>query len=387
MEFLNDEIMTLKSSGLYRQLKQAADSSRRTRVHGRECILLSSNNYLGLTEHPAVIAASVEAVKSYGAGAGGARLISGNFLIHEELEREIARFKGTDSAVVFNTGYMANLGVISALTGSGDVVISDQLNHASIIDGCRLSRADTKVYRHRDMTHLEELLKQCRGYRRRLIVTDGVFSMDGDIAPLPEIAALAERYDAMVMVDDAHATGALGARGAGTVEYFRLEGKIPVQMGTLGKALGSFGAYVAGSHELIDFLRNKARSFIFSTALPPAVIGSAMAAIRVLKNNPEMIKKLWANAGYFRSGLEKLGYHVLNGESHILAVLIGDDHKTMQLASLLLEKGVFAPGIRPPTVPPGTGRIRVTVMATHSRRDLDEALIAFEQAGRQLELI
>lgn len=388
MRFLCSELLSLKSHNLYRTLRGVeGPPSSRTVVDGRECILLSSNNYLGLAEHPAVKAAAIEAVSRWGAGAGGSRLISGNLSLNGDLEREIARFKGTEAAIVFNTGYMANLGSITALTGKGDVIISDQLNHASIIDGCRLSRAETKIYRHKDMCQLEEILRQSRGNRRRLIVTDSVFSMDGDIAPLPEITALAEEYGAMVMVDDAHATGVLGSRGAGAADYFRLEGKIPVQMGTLSKALGSFGAFVAGPQELIDFLKNKARSFIFSTALPPAAIGAAMAAIKLVENDPEIRQKLWDNASYLRAGLENLGYRVLSCESPIIPVLIGDDEKTMRMAGRLLERGVFAPGIRPPTVPPGTGRIRVTVMAVHSRNDLDEALDAFKKAGKEAGVI
>lgn len=388
MRFLYEELLSLKSRNLYRTLKTVeGPPASRIIVDGRECILLSSNSYLGLAEHPAVRAAAIEAVSRWGAGAGGSRLISGNLGLHEDLEREIARFKRTEAAIIFNTGYMANLGAITALAGKGDVIISDELNHASIIDGCRLSRAETRIYRHKDTEQLKEILRQARGHRRRLIVTDSVFSMDGDIAPLPEITALAEEYGAMVMVDDAHATGVLGVRGAGAADYFRLEGKIPVQMGTLSKALGSFGAFVAGSRELIDFLTNRARSFIFSTALPPAVIGAAMAAIKLVENNPEIRQKLWDNARYLRAGLEKMGYRVLSGESPIIPVLIGDDRKTVQMAGSLRGKGVFAPGIRPPTVPPGTGRIRVTVMAVHSLYDLDEALDVFEKAGKEVGVI
>lgn len=388
MRFLYEELLSLKSRNLYRTLKTVeGPPASRIIVDGRECILLSSNSYLGLAEHPAVRAAAIEAVSRWGAGAGGSRLISGNLGLHEDLEREIARFKRTEAAIIFNTGYMANLGAITALAGKGDVIISDELNHASIIDGCRLSRAETRIYRHKDTEQLKEILRQARGHRRRLIVTDSVFSMDGDIAPLPEITALAEEYGAMVMVDDAHATGVLGVRGAGAADYFRLEGKISVQMGTLSKALGSFGAFVAGSRELIDFLTNRARSFIFSTALPPAVIGAAMAAIKLVENNPEIRQKLWDNARYLRAGLEKMGYRVLSGESPIIPVLIGDDRKTVQMAGSLRGKGVFAPGIRPPTVPPGTGRIRVTVMAVHSLYDLDEALDVFEKAGKEVGVI
>ncbi len=387
-DFLREELEYLKSNNLYRSLRRVdSPPSAKAIVDGRECILLSSNNYLGLSEHPVVKEAATGAVSAWGAGTGGSRLISGNLGLIEDLEREIAAFKGTGAAVVFNTGYMANLGVITALTGRGDIIVSDELNHASIIDGCRLSRAETKVYRHKDMAHLEEILARPGGYRRRLIVTDSVFSMDGDIAPLPAITALADKYNAMVMVDEAHATGVLGPGGAGAASCFQLEEKLSVQMGTLSKALGCFGAFVTGRRELIDFLRNKARSFIFSTALPPAAAGAAIAAIRVVRNCPEIRDSLWANARRMHEGLNSLGFNVPPLESHIIPVMIGDEEKTMQMTAGLLENGVFAPGIRPPTVPGGTCRIRVTVMATHTGDDLDCALKAFERAGKKAGLI
>lgn len=385
MNFLTEELEELHRKDLYRQMRRLdGPQSTRTIIEGKECILLSSNNYLGLTEHPVVKEAAKLAVDTWGAGAGGSRLTTGNYTLHEELEKEIARFKRTESAIVFGAGYAANLGVIQALTGRGDAVLSDELNHASIIDGCRLSQAYVKVYRHRDMGQLEEMLRQVQGHRRRLIVTDGVFSMDGDLAPLPEIAALAERYGAFVMVDDAHATGVLGGRGAGTVDHFGLEGRVQVQMGTLSKALGSSGAYVAGSRELIDYLRNKARSFIFSTAPPPAAVGAALAALRLVERRPEIRVQLWRNARYLRTGLERMGYTVPAEDSPIIPVLIGDAAKTMDLAQALLEEGVFAPGIRPPTVPQGTSRIRVTVMAVHTRDDLNQALSAFARAVKRV---
>ncbi|MBZ4686414.1 MAG: 8-amino-7-oxononanoate synthase [Clostridiales bacterium] len=388
MDFLKDELMYLKKHNLYRQIKWLdGPQAARTIVDGKPCILLSSNNYLGLTEHPEIKASARKAVAKWGTGAGGSRLTTGNLRLFEKLENAIARFKKTEAAIIFNNGYMANLGVITALTGKKDVVISDELNHASIIDACRLSRAEKKIYRHKDMVNLEKILQQTQEYRRRLIVTDGVFSMDGDIAPLPEIIAIAQKYDALVMVDDAHATGVLGKRGAGTAEYFNLEGRMLIQMGTLSKALGSAGAYVAGQRELIDYLRNKARSFIFSTALPPAAIGAAIAAIRIIEQNPEILEKLRANARYLRSGLQKQGYRLLAQESPIIPILIGDNQKTMQITQALLERGVFAPGIRPPTVPPNTSRIRVTVMATHTKDDLDLALHAFNQVGKEMGLI
>lgn len=388
MDFYRAELEALRERNLYRQLKwfhgpQAAHVT----VDGRPCILLASNNYLGLTEHPAVKEAAVQAVLGWGTGAGGSRLISGNYRLYQELERKIADFKKAEEAVVFSSGYLANLGTISALAERGDVVLSDELNHASIIDGCRLSRADVFIYRHKDLSHLEKLLRGAQNYRRRLIVTDGVFSMDGDLAPLPEIVALAEKYRALLMVDDAHATGIFGRRGAGTAEHFGLEGRIDIQMGTLSKALASAGGYVAGKKHLIDYLCNRARTFIFNTGLPPAAVGAALAALEVVQNEPEIRARLWENAGFLRAGLTRLGYRVLSAESPIIPVLIGEEIKTITVAGLLLKKGVFVSGIRPPAVPPGTSRLRVTVMATHKKEDLALALEAFREAGREAGVI
>ena len=388
MDFLADELEDLCKKGLHRHMApMTATRGARSFIGGRECLILSSNNYLGLTHHPEVILGAKAAVNEWGTGSGGSRLTTGNLALHEDLEREIARFKGTERAMTFVSGYAANTGVIQALIGKEDVVLGDFLNHASIIDGCRLSRAEFLVYRHRDMEHLESLLKESQGYRRRLIVTDGVFSMDGDMAPLPDIALLAERYNAFVMVDDAHATGVYGKRGAGTADHFGLDGKIQVQMGTLSKALGSAGAYVAGSASLIDYLVNKARSFIFSTAPSPAAVGAALAALRLLQEQPEIRERLWENTVFLRKGLKNMGYHVPDEDSPIIPVLVGDNDSTMKLAGALLEEGVYAPGIRPPTVPRGTGRIRITVMSTHTREDLDWALSAFARAGKKAGVI
>ncbi len=388
MDFLQTELEYLQKQSLFRRLKRLdGPQTARTTVENRPCILLSSNNYLGLADHPALKEAAVQAVAIWGAGAGGSRLTTGNYALYEELENTITRFKRTAAAIVFNTGYMANTGTITALAGDCDVIVSDELNHASIIDGCRLSRAKVMVCRHADTAHLAEILEQCRHYRRRLIITDGVFSMDGDIAPLPEIIALAERYDALLMVDDAHATGVLGRRGAGTAEHFHLEGRVPVQMGTLSKALGSAGGYVSGSRELIDYLRNKARSFIFSTAPPPAAAGAALEAVRMVEQQPELRQKLKENALFLRKGLAAAGYRVPDGETPVIPVHTGDAAKTMQMADELLEQGVFVTGIRPPSVPPGGSRLRVTVMATHAREELAYALQAFKEAGKKLGLI
>jgi len=388
MKFLKEELAYLKQHDLYRRLNTMDDSqASRTVVNGKHCLLFSSNNYLGLTEHPQLKKVAIDAINRWGTGAGGSRLTTGNFRLHEELENTIARFKNAPAAIVFNTGYMANVGAITALAGKEDIIFSDELNHASIIDGCRLSRAKTEIFPHKDTAALEKMLQQAHGYRRRLIVTDGVFSMDGDLAPLPRLVELAQKYNALLMVDDAHATGVLGSRGAGTAEHFGLEGKVHIQMGTLSKAVGSVGGYIAGSCELIDYLRNKARSFIFSTALSPSVIASAMAAFEIIRENPQVMQNLHFNVRYLRSGLKQMGFEILAEESPIIPVFIGDADKTMQMAEKIFSMGVFAPGIRPPTVPPGTSRVRVTVMATHTRDDLDRCLTAFARAGQELGII
>jgi 8-amino-7-oxononanoate synthase len=388
MEFLNQELDRLRANDLFRQLHRLnGPQTARTIIDGKSMLLLASNSYLGLTTHPKLKAAAIEAIERFGTGSGGSRLTTGNYSVHEELEEKIAEFKETEAAIVFNTGYMANLGVITALVGSEDAVFSDEYNHASIIDGCRLARTQVRVYRHNDMEHLAWLLADHPQVRRKLVVVDGVFSMDGDIAPLDKIVDLGERYDAMVMVDDAHATGVLGKNGAGTTEHYALKGRVHIQMGTLSKALASEGGYIAGSKTLIDYLRNKSRSFIFSTALPPADMAVATAAIDIVVAQPEIRKQLWENVQYLRDGLANLGFQLMPGETPILPILIGDAGQTVRMAQKLVENGVFAPGIRPPTVPAGSSRIRVTVMATHTREDLDEAIEVFGRVGRELGVI
>jgi 8-amino-7-oxononanoate synthase len=387
VDFLEKELELLKERHIYRRLPGPLEgpAGPRTSINGQEVLLFSSNNYLGLAHHPRVKAAAVEAVKRWGAGSGGSRLTTGNFVLHRQLEERIARFKGTEDAIVFSSGYLANLGVISALVGRGDLVLSDELNHASIIDGCRLSRATVKVFRHRDVTHLRDiLLAERNSYRRCLIVTDGVFSMDGDIAPLPHLLQLAEEFQALLMVDDAHATGVLGKRGAGTAEHFGLEGQGIIQMGTLSKALGSEGGYVAGSAILVDYLRNRARSFIFSTALSPPVVAAAMAALDVLEEEPYLLDQLRANVCQLYRGLKEMGFEVLPTESAIIPLMVGEAQRALALSAALAEKGIFVPAIRPPTVPEATSRVRITVMATHTPEDLQRALDAFRQAGKRL---
>ena len=384
---LSRELERIREAGRYRFLRTIETAqSPRVVVDGREVILMCSNNYLGLADHPRLREAARRAIEEYGTSAVASRLVSGTMRLHQELEKALAEFKGTPQALVFNCGYMANVGVISSLLGPQDVVFSDELNHASIIDGCRLSRARVAVFPHKDMDALEDLLKREKG-RRRMIVVDGVFSMDGDVAPLPDMVDLAEKYGAILMVDEAHGTGVLGERGAGTVEHFGLTDRVPIQMGTLGKALGGFGAYVAGSQILREYLINRARSFIFTTALPPADMAVALEAVRLVQEEPQRRKKLHENVAYLVEGLNSLGFSVSNQGTAVVPVVIGPEDKTMAMSQRLLEYGVFVAGIRPPTVPPGTSRLRVTLMATHTREDLDRALEAFERAGREVGVI
>lgn len=382
------KLAEVEHRGLYRRLRSVSGAQDGVvMLDGREVLLLSSNNYLGLANHPALKRAAQEAIDRYGCGAGASRLISGDMTLHRELEQRLAALKHTEAALVFPTGYQANVGVISALMGPGDTILSDALNHASIIDGCRLSRARVLVFRHCDMTHLAHLLASCPQSGQRLIVTDSVFSMDGDVAPLVEMVTLARRYHAWIMVDEAHATGVFGARGAGVVEELGLEREVEIQMGTLGKALGGFGAYVAGSRELIAWLINRARSFIYTTGIPPAVAASALAALDLIAQEPERRQRLWRNTAFLRQGLENLGYTLGPTRSPILPVLIGDARPTMALADALWRRDVFAHGIRPPTVPENTSRLRVTPMATHSCDQLTQALEAFAVTGKECGIL
>ena len=380
-EFFAEDRRRRAASGLQRSLRPVdGPQDAHVVVDGRRVLSLSSNNYLGLANHPALIEAAVTAARQLGVGSGASRLISGSMRLHHDLEERLAVFKSAQACLLFTSGYHANLGVISSLVGDGDAVFSDALNHASLIDGCRLSRAAVCVYPHADVVLLEERLRATPA-RRRLIVTDSVFSMDGDAAPLETICDLAERYDAMVMVDEAHAMGVLGPRGAGLVDALGLGDRVTVQMGTLGKALGTFGAYVAGSRALVDFLLNRARTFIFTTALPPPVVAAAVAALTIVEREPERRAALRRHAEHLRRGLRAAGYDVPGDDaSHIVPVIIGDTDATMALSSELLDRGVLAHGIRPPTVPDGTARIRATVMATHTEDDIAAAVSAFANA-------
>ncbi|MEW6614361.1 MAG: 8-amino-7-oxononanoate synthase [Thermodesulfobacteriota bacterium] len=393
-QLLNQEIERLKRLGLYRDLKTIAGSIDTTvAIDGKEVILLSSNNYLGIATHPKLKDAAVSALNEYGTGACASRLISGNMEIHEELEKKTARFKGCQSAIVFPTGYMANIGVITSLVNKGDLILSDELNHASIVDGCKLSGAKVRVYPHKNIEKLKEILLQGDAssskdsYKRMLIVTDGVFSMDGDITPLPEILDIARKEDALVIVDDAHATGVLGKNGKGTAEYFGLTDENLIHMGTFSKALGSMGGYIAGSKVIIEYLRNKARPFIFSTALPPSVCASSIAAIEILEKESWIRTRLWRNIARFRKGLANLGYNTMESQTQIIPILIGDASLTMEFARAIFQKGIYAPGIRPPAVPEGKSRIRTSLMASHTDEQIDRVLEVFESEGQRLGII
>jgi len=340
-------------------------------VGGRSLLLMCSNDYLGIANHPALCEAAYKAMKRYGFGAGASRLVSGSSEAHRELEERLARYKGTEAAIVFNSGYAANTGIIQSIACTGDVILSDCMNHASIVDGCRLSKADVHIYRHNDMNHVEEILKKRSLAGRKLIVTDGVFSMDGDIARLPDLVFLSEKHGATLMVDDAHATGVLGETGKGTTEHFGLYGRVHILMGTLGKALGSFGAFAAGSRELIEFLINRARTFIYSTALPPSVCAASTAAIDVVEAEPMRRESLWNNRKHLVAGLTALGISTGISETQIVPIIIGDPDRALKAAEKLFACGVYATAIRPPTVPNGTARIRMTLMSTHTEKDID----------------
>ena len=386
-DFLSSELRKLKEEGLYRRLRSVeSDQGPTLLLDGLEVINFSSNNYLGLANHPALREAAKAAIDRYGCGSGASRLISGNMTLHEELESKIAQLKGTEAALVFNSGFQANTGVIPVLVGEGDTILSDALNHASIIDGCRLARAKIVVYGHGDVDELERGLKNSLPNARNLIVTESLFSMDGDEAPLTDIVSLAERYGAMVMVDEAHATGVYEPNGAGIVAKLGLGERVLVQMGTLGKALGGFGAYVAGSKALRELLINRCRSFIFTTSLPPAVMALSIAAIDLVKQEPERRQALWSNCERLKTGLTELGFLLGNSHSQILPLMIGDATQCMKLSEELLQRGVFAQGIRPPTVPAGTSRLRITLMATHTREHIDQALKVFEEVAPEMRV-
>lgn len=377
--YLKEELERLEKSGLKRGLRLVeGPQGPVVKLDGKEVILLCSNDYLGLSNHPLVKEAAIKAIEKFGFGAGASRLVSGNMEPHRMLEERIKKFKGTEAALLFNSGYHANLGCITAITGRDSEIFSDKLNHASIVDACILSRAVVKRYPNRDMDALETLLKKSRA-KRKLVVTDGVFSMDGTVSPLPSIDGLAEKYGALLMVDDAHSTGVLGDSGRGTLEHFKIDNPSVIQMGTLGKALGTFGAYIAGSSELRELLVSKARPFVYTTALPPAVASAATKAFDIIEEEPSLRVRLWENARIMKGGLEALGLDTLGSETPIIPVLIGEAGRTMEVSSQLLERGLFIQGIRPPTVPEGASRLRITVTAAHTKEHLEKALKAIKE--------
>lgn len=382
-----DALRTLDEQHLLRSLRTIDSAAGPViSIGDQSMISMASNDYLGLATHPLLKQAAIEAIEQFGVGSGASRLISGTVTPHTVLERELADFQQTEAALVFSSGYMANIGLIPALIDKGGLILADRLCHASLIDGCRLSNAEFRIFRHGDMEQLGELLAKRPARHRTLIVTEGIFSMDGDAAPLREMADLADRYGAQVFVDDAHGTGVIGANGRGTLEHYNVESRIAFHMGTLGKAFGASGGYIVGPSSLIEYVVNKARAFVYSTAPPPATAASAAAAIRVLRSEPQRLARLWKNRNFFFEGLQKLGFRLPPTDSPIMPVIVGDARQACSFAQRLLELNVYAPAIRPPTVPAETSRIRTTVTAEHTREQLDQVLAAFEEAGRRLGL-
>jgi glycine C-acetyltransferase len=385
LQYLADELDSLTAQGLYRRLRVVeAEQRAHTRVDGRDVVNLSSNNYLGLTTHPRLRERALRAIEEFGVGSGSVRSIAGTMAIHLELERRLAEFKRTEAVVVFQSGFTANAGTVSSILTRDDIVISDELNHASIIDGCRLSRATIKVFPHKDVDAARRILQELPAGPRKLLITDGVFSMDGDLGPLPPLCDLAEEFGCIMMVDDAHASGVFGANGRGTIDHFGVHGRVDVQVGTLSKAIGALGGYVAGSRALIEFLYHRARPFLFSTSHPPSVAASCIAALDVLLEEPQIIERLWENTRFFKEGLARLGFDTGISESPITPVIVGDGAVAMRLSDRLFEEGVFAQGIAFPTVPRGKARVRTIVTATHTREELQFALDVFKKVGTEL---
>jgi glycine C-acetyltransferase/8-amino-7-oxononanoate synthase len=384
----DDKLRALEEQHLLRRLRTIDSAPGPTvMIEGRTVILMASNDYLGLATHPALKQAAIEATQRFGVGSGASRLISGTLPPHRELERALADFKHTESALVFSSGYAANIGLIPALIDSTGLIFADRLSHASLIDGSRLSGAEFRVFRHGDMRQLHDLLSRRSSRRKTLIVTEGIFSMDGDAAPLAEMADLATQYGAQLLVDDAHGTGVMGCTGRGTIQHYGLESRIPFHMGTLSKAFGTSGGYIVGPEPLTQYLVNRARSMMFSTAPPPATAAAATIAIRVLQSEPQRLARLWENQRYFAERLRTLGFRLTQTVSPIIPVVIGNAEKAEAFATRLLELGVYAPAIRPPTVPKDTCRIRATVTSEHTRRHLDDVLRTFATAGEELGLL
>jgi glycine C-acetyltransferase len=389
LDFLKEQLHDLEAGGLslHPRLLEGPTGAR-ARFDGRDVINLASNNYLGLANHPRMNAAAARAATELGAGTGAVPAIAGRMTLHRELERRFAGFKHAEDALMFPSGFMANAGTVAAILTKEDVIVSDRLNHASIIDGARLSRAEIKVFEHRDADHADALLAEsARTDRRQLLITDGVFSMDGDIAPLPDLVEVAERHGAIMMIDDAHASGVLGTGGAGTVDHFGLHGRVDIQVGTLSKAIGVLGGFIAGPSELIEWLVNRGRPFLFSTSAPPAVVAACIEALDIMHDEPERLERLWENTRSFKAGLHDLGFDTGESETPITPVITGEEEPTQAFARRLFEEGVFSPAIVYPTVAKGRARVRTIVTAEHTAHDLAEALEVFGRVGRELGLV
>ncbi|HVP46549.1 MAG TPA: glycine C-acetyltransferase [Bryobacteraceae bacterium] len=389
LSYLSAQLDAWRKAGTYQRLRVLESASAaESRFDGREVINLASNNYLGLTTHPKLMEAALEATRKFGVGSGAVRTISGTMSLHMQLEERIARFKHSEACVVFQSGFAANAGTVSAILGPEDHIISDELNHASIIDGCRLSKAKIHVFPHKDVSAAERILQELASVPgRKLLITDGVFSMDGDIGAVPGLTKIAETHGAIMMVDDAHASGVLGRNGRGTVDHFDLHGRVHIQVGTLSKAIGVLGGYVCGSRDLIEFLYHRARPFLFSTSHPPAVAAACMAAFEVLEQEPERIQNLWENTKYFKQGLTSAGFNTGVSETPITPVIVGEAKIAHQLSAALFEEGVLATGIGFPTVPDGKARVRTIVTATHTRQQLDRALDIFARVGKRMGIL
>lgn len=389
LDYLKEQLAELQAQGLQvhpRTLE--GPTGARARFDGRDVVNLASNNYLGLANHPRMNAAAARAASELGAGTGAVRTIAGTMALHRELERRFAAFKHAESALMFQSGFTANAGTVQAILTPEDVIVSDRLNHASIIDGARLSKAEIKVFEHKDVEHADRLLAEtARPGRRQLLITDGVFSMDGDIAPLPELVEVAERRGAIMMVDDAHASGVLGRGGAGTVDHFGLHGRVDVQVGTLSKAIGVLGGFIAGPRHLTEWLENRGRPYLFSTSAPPAVVAACIEALDIIRDEPERIERLWENTRWFKAGLHELGFDTGASETPITPVLIGEEERTQGFARRLFEEDVFTPAIVYPTVPRGRARVRTIVTAEHAEEDLGRALEVFERVGKELRVL
>ena len=388
LSYLQADLDSLREQGLYRHLRILdGEQKPKTTFDHHAVVNLSSNNYLGLTTHPRLREAALDATRRLGVGSGSVRTIAGTMEIHMELERRLAAFKKVEAVVVFQSGFAANAGTVSAVLTKDDVVVSDELNHASIIDGCRLSRATIKVFPHKDVAAARKVLGDLPPAQRKLLITDGVFSMDGDLGALPDLCALAEEFGCIMMVDDAHASGVFGKNGRGTIDHFGMHGRVDIQVGTLSKAIGALGGYVAGSKSLIEYLYHRARPFLFSTSHPPAVAAACIAAVDVLEQEPQIIDRLWENTKFFKAGLQSLGFNTGLSQSPITPVIVGEGARAMKLSDRLFEEGVFAQGIAYPTVARDKARVRTIVTATHTREELQFALDVFQKVGQELGII